>query len=153
MKNLFGTEKMLALSWKEPFAGLMLPPFNKIETRIWRTNYRGLVLICASQKGYNLPQLQIISAQEQIEKINGIYLNEKVFNGMPDYFGHAIAVGRLSECRPMQKSDEEKCFVRYHSDLFCHIYSDVRPIKPMPWKGSQGWKEVPQDFINQIQYL
>lgn len=39
-----------ALSWKEPYATLML--HGKVETRTWPTDYRGLVLNCVALKDY-----------------------------------------------------------------------------------------------------
>lgn len=129
------SEKVLALSWKQPYGSLMLPPFNKIETRTWKTNYRGLVLICASKTGYNWNQVQRVSGGQFFSIITlGSRLNVNM--------GHAIALARLADCRPMTKEDEEKCFVQYFPDLYCHVYEDVRPIIPFPWKGKQGWTEL-----------
>lgn len=130
-----------ALSWKEPFASLML--HGKIETRTWSTKYRSLVLICASEN--------------QVMDISGVTRADKIYNEIlrfdPENNGHAIAVGHLTYCRPMQPEDEDKCFVEYRAGLFCHIYTNVRAIEPMPWKGSQGWGIVPKDFQDKIVYL
>ena len=138
---------MRALSWKNPFAYLMLK--GKIETRTWSTEYRGLVLICASQKSYPFPELIDISGLSQFLKLTDTLagLNLDKSNG------HAIAIGRLVDCRPMVSGDEEACFVRYREGLFCHIYENVRPIEPIPWKGSQGWRNVPEEIIKQIKIL
>jgi len=146
-KDLFGHEGMKALSWKEPFATLML--HGKIETRTWNTNYRGLVLICASQKAYTEMDLFGISGVVLTQKIL-VTLNSKGQKENPSY---AIAVGRLIHCRKMKPEDEHKTFVQYRPELHCHFYEDVKPIVPIPWKGAQGWRNVPQDFINKIQYL
>lgn len=59
MTNLFEGEEIRALSWKEPYASLML--HGKIETRPWSTKYRGLVLVCASQKPYTEAELMGIA--------------------------------------------------------------------------------------------
>lgn len=67
--------------------------------------------------------------------------------------GYAIAVGRLIDCRKMKPEDEDKTFVKYRPDLYCHIYQDVRPIKPIAWKGSQGWRTVEQEIINKIVFI
>lgn len=139
-------QKLMALSWKQPYAELML--HGKIETRTWPTNYRGWVLICASKKGYYTNQLRNISGGHQIMRM-GQFLQ----NNNPGYEGLAIAIGRLVDCRPMHPADEDKCFVKYWSDLFCHVYDNVRPIKPFAWRGTQGWKEVNPEIKNQIQFL
>lgn len=159
----FLNEKILALSWKQPFASLML--HGKIETRVWPTNYRGLVLICASLKPYSDTQILNICGKEQ-------YLHaHKTLNGNSGLPGHAIAIGKLVHCRPMVKEDEDKCFVEYQepwlatdkngiltkkaamgikTKLWCHIYEDVKPIEPFPWSGTQGWKEVTEEQKKQI---
>jgi hypothetical protein len=51
MNTEFLNQEIRALTWKEPYASLML--HGKIETRTWYTKYRGLVLICAGLKHYN----------------------------------------------------------------------------------------------------
>jgi hypothetical protein len=53
----------------------------------------------------------------------------------------------------MTPDDEDKCFVRYHPDLFCHVYEGVEAIEPIPWKGTQGWKEVSEEFKQLIQFI
>ena len=144
-------QKLFALSWKQPFAELMLN--GKIETRTWQTKYRGWVMICASKTGYNFNQVygiaggkQCIRITKALGKNNDHYLNNY-------RSGIAIAIGKLIDCRPMQKEDEDKCFVEFYPDLYCHIYEDVRQIRPIIWKGTQGWKEVSEDIKKTIEVL
>lgn len=140
-----GKIKLLALSWKQPFLSLML--HGKIETRTWKTNYRGWVLMCASLVGYNKEKLYEISGQVQFNRIcQTINLDE-----VTKFNGHAMAIGYLSDCRPMYREDKDLTFTKYHPSLFCHIYENVFPIVPIPWKGTQGWKKVDNDFINKIE--
>lgn len=73
----------------------------------------------------------------------------------PDNFawaGHAIAVGRLVDCRPMTKDDESACMVKYRDGLHCHVYEDVWPIKPFPVKGSQGFFGLTEQQIGTIKF-
>lgn len=129
-----------ALSWKEPFASLML--HGKIETRTWATSYRGWVLICASKAPYNARQIDSLANKRHQIRITGVLLDA----GRDINPGMAIAVGFLGNCRHMLPTDAEKCFVDYHPDLYVHIYMDVQPIVPFPWKGSQGWRTLgPED--------
>ena len=137
----------MALSWREPFASLMLK--GKIETRTWPTKYRGLVLICASKMPYSLNALNEICGFQQLMKVMDFVPNIR----FSETNGHAIAIGRLIDCRPMTPDNEDKCLVRYHPDLFCHVYEDVLPIRPIPWKGTQGWKEVSEDFKQLIRFI
>lgn len=141
------TEEMRYLGWKQPYASLML--LGKIETRTWATKYRGLVLITASKTFYSEAQIMRISGERQTQHAFTALLKA----GIKEPLGMAIAVGRLVDCRPMRKEDEDKCFVQYHPDLFCHVYEDVRPIEPIPIKGAQGWRKLSPEFISQIKYL
>ncbi|HTI94712.1 MAG TPA: hypothetical protein VL727_29175 [Puia sp.] len=165
MSDLFGYEKMLALSWKPPFGSAML--VGKDETRVWDTKYRGLVLICNSKVGYSIPALEGITGLKQYDRLKAAVfpVRHTLY-----YFGMAIAVGRLVNCRPMQPDDEYKTFVRYrapwieerrgkdgkirryHRRLYCHIYEDMREIEPFPWQGSQGWSEVTDEVKAKIKF-
>jgi len=140
-------QKLLALSWKQPFAELML--YGKIETRTWNTNYRGWVLICCSKNPYDYLTIQQIAGNKQFKRILE-KIPFDILQTRKEYLGNAIAVGYLSECRPMQLQDEDKCFVLYHSNLYCHIYNSIFPIEPFSWKGKQGWTKVAQDIKSKI---
>jgi len=67
--------------------------------------------------------------------------------------GTAIAVGELVECLPMEWEEEGQCFVKYSSGLYCHYYENVRAIEPLPWKGSQGWRTVDDEFKDKIVFV
>lgn len=144
MKDLFGLEEIRALSWKQPYASLML--HGKIETRRWATPYRGLVLICASLKEYTDEQLDLLAGDKQVSRIINTLSPIKI----EETNGTAIGIGRLVDCRLMKKSDEDKCFVQYSPDLWCHIYQEVKAIEPFPWKGSQGWRKLTKEIRDQI---
>lgn len=137
-------QKLMALSWKQPYAELML--YDKIETRTWATKYRGWVMICASKAPYTYQQTMDISGYEQVCRIIDTFKRSDWNQG------HTIAIGYLSDCRPMTPADTDAAFVQYRSGLWCHVYTNIRAITPLPWKGSQGWREVPQDFKNQIKF-
>lgn len=158
------TEGVRALSWKQPYASLML--LGKIETRTWHTAYRGLVLICASKIPY---------PENMVMDISGISETQRIFTslndaGIKEPTGMAIAIGRLVHCRPMTKQDEKDCYVQYfepwteqkenkrgfiiHREkrLYCHIYEDVRAIVPFEWKGTQGFQTLNYSTISKIRY-
>jgi hypothetical protein len=142
-----------ALSWKEPYASMML--HGKIETRIWNTKIRGLVLICASRKRYTPEQITNISGFVRSSNMAWKLQRTGSFCFIFDstfHLGHAIAIGRLVDSRPMTTEDEKKTFVTYSEKLWCHIYEDVTAIEPFPWKGKQGWSIVPKEIINQIKF-
>lgn len=139
---------MLALSWKQPFGMAML--HGKIETRSWNTNYRGPVLICTSKKAYDLATVKRISGEKLF-----IDMCLKMDNDTAtiDLNGYAIAIGNLVDCRPMTPEDEAETFVKYSEGLYCHVYADVKPIRPFLWKGTRGWKTVDPETVKQIQLL
>ena len=152
MKTFPPNLKLMALSWKQPYADLML--HGKIETRTWSTNYRGWVLICASKKKYTSEQVYAISGKDQvIRSIKLLFQGNRTIDSLPT--GVAIAIGYLSDCRPMLRTDEGRCFVQFDPNFqrYCHVYTNVQAIKPFAWKGTQGWKEVPQKIKEQIKLL
>lgn len=157
----YGDVELRALSWKQPFASLML--HGKIETRVWDTKYRGLVLICASKAIYTANEIKEISGDTQFTRIADWQTSDNLRgNLLPN--AKAIAIGRLVDSRPMTPYDSDKCYVEYISpwlsirkdgnykekQLWCHIYEDVQPIEPIYWKGSQGWTTVTDDVKQQI---
>lgn len=150
-KNMRWTpdQKTLALSWKNPYGELMLPPFDKDETRVWNTSYRGWVLICTSKKPYDESSVIGISGEENAQRIF-TSLNSR---GTVERNGMAIGIGLLIGSRPMTHSDEKKTYVKCYLDLYVHTYINVKPIVPFAWKGSQGWREVPMEIKKQILFI
>lgn len=144
MVDLFGVEEIRALTWKEPFATMML--LGKIETRYWHTNFRGPVLICAGKGPYSEAEIMDIAGPRQCQNLL-VTLNA---SGLKENPGHAIAVGRLVDCRRMTPEDVEKCFVKFDENRWCHVYEDVRRIAPFHFKGQQGWKILDNETKNQI---
>lgn len=149
MNDLFGDAPVRALSWKQPFLELM--SHDKIETRTWPTKYRGIVVMCASKTSYKTWQLIGICGHHQLNRITALISHKEA--EMYANRGKALKVGMLVGCRPMNKEDEDKCFVEYHSTLWCHIYTNVRNIEPFPWKGSQGWRTVEPAIADKIKYI
>ncbi len=134
------------LTWKQPYATLMLPRFNKIETRTWDTKYRGLVAIHAAKVPYTEKQIDEISGKMSIEIEDDIILEKCPL-------GVIIAVGTLVDCRPMRPEDARRCYVDYNPNLFCHIYENVRELDVyIPYKGKQGWSKLPEEIINVLEF-
>lgn len=152
-------ELIRALSWKQPYAGLMLR--GKIETRTWDTPYRGWVLICASSKGYTFTETTEISGWGMAIPIDGWrHKNKKSYQD-----GKAIAVGRLVDSRVMDFGDENKTYVKFKEPWqeenkktgkvatkmrWCHVYAEVQPIVPFEWKGKQGWSTLNEEQMDKI---
>ena len=142
--KVYPNQELRALSWKQPYATMML--HGKVETRTWPTDYRGWVLICASKKPYTLEEVVKISGagytNNMLPKLIGKKFHEQ-FNG------HAIAVGYLQHCERMLSIFNDT-YVKYKPGLFLHHYASVQAIHPIPWTGTQGWKTVSDEFKDQI---
>lgn len=142
------TDQIRGLSMKQPYAQLML--YGKAETRTWDTSYRGWVLICSSKKGYTKEQVLEISGRGNLAKINMLLLGDSLYQGF------AIAVGKLknvSEWKTTLDVSERKTFVKFGLGLHCHIFEDVKFIKPFPIKGKLGYFKLTKEEIKQIKFI
>lgn len=147
---------ILALNWKQPYLNLML--LGKIETRSWPTKYRGLVLMCASQKAYNDTDVLYISGDNNYGEVNRLVQRNRL--------GQGLAVGLLIDCRPMTIDDEAATFVKYREPwehttksgqvvikrLWCHVYEAVTSITPVDFSTGQGWSFVSPNILSQIEH-
>ena len=103
---------MKAISIKEPWATMIYERKKTIETRTWKTNHRGDLLLCASKK----PESKLS--------------------------GNAFAVANLVDCRPMVVKDEElACCVCYHS-AYSWVLENIQKVELFPIKGQLGLFEV-----------
>ncbi len=152
MINIYGKEeitavnKMRALTWIQPFASLMVWG-GKQETRNRATNVRGLVLICAGKTPYAKGKLLSICGTWQFGRIFRMLGHDKM-----NITGKALAVGNLVDCRRMQPSDEDICFVKYNPALWVWVFEDIREIEPIEFKGKQGWSILTDEQKKLIKY-
>lgn len=152
----FQNEPIRLLSWWQPFASLML--YGKVETREWATPYRGLVLICSTQKPLYKQTLDktrhIHFGPEHSQEIDHLKITERLNHPMDDTFllnGYAIAIGRLVDCREVKMND--KTFFLHPPGMFAHVYEDVKRIRPFTVKGSQKWGTVRAEIRAKIEVL
>jgi hypothetical protein len=98
---------MKVLSLKEPFASLIKEGIKSIETRSWKTNYRGYLYIHAS--------LSKIKHDVKIDKLINL-LSNKDFN-----YGYIIVKCKLVDCIYM---DDEfiKLMKNNETEYLCGIY-------------------------------
>ena len=121
---------MKVISIKEPFATLIAKGIKKIETRSWKTNYRGELFIHASGK-----QL----AKEFIK--NDFVLD--LIKNMDMNYGNIICKCNLVDCIYMDEgflnyinqNQIEYNLGEYKLGRYAWIIEDVEPIYPMPAKG------------------
>jgi len=103
---------MKALSIKEPYASMIYSGMKTIETRTWRTNYRGKLLLCASKKPHT------------------------------NLSGNAFAIAEIIDCKPMTVEDEEKACCEIYPGAYSWVLDNVQKIKPFPVKGQLSFFEV-----------
>ncbi len=126
---------MKVLSLKEPWASLISEKIKCIETRSWKTNYRGELYIHASKR--KLTKNHLKEYKEQLNLL--VDTNFK--------YGYIIAKCKLVDCKYMDKKfiNEIK---RNHNEYKCGAYSigryawilkDIETLKePIPTNGQLG---------------
>jgi len=103
---------MKALSIKEPWATLILEGKKTIETRTWKTNYRGEILLCASK------------------------------NPKSNISGKAFATAKITACIPMTKEHERNALCEIYPKANSWFLTEVKKIEPFEVKGQLGIFEV-----------
>jgi len=111
-----------------PWAGFIADGRKSIETRVWKTKYRGPLLICSAQT-FDSGWRDIASQPDA---------------GLGDYHGahrrgRALCVANLVNCRPMEKRDEDAAMVRFLNtdNQYSWELADVKPVTPFPIIGKQ----------------
>lgn len=112
---------MKALSLRQPWASLIADGHKTIETRTWRTRYRGSLAIHASARPCgDLPT------------------------------GGIVAVAWLYGCRPMVASDEERACIALYDGAYAWLLEDIEPVPLMPCKGRLGLWPPPAEVVQQL---
>lgn len=126
---------MKVLSIKEPFASLISLGIKKIETRSWKTNYRGEIYIHAS--------LTMNTIKDKNRK-------DKLLSLLPDNYnfkqGYIICKAYLKDCiymdeefiNKIKKEKVEYLCGHYEIGRYAWVISDVKLIKEIPAKGKLG---------------
>ena len=121
---------MKVISIKEPFATLIMNGSKLIETRSWKTNYRGELYIHASKK--------LIKK----EYLNNPYIFKLVKDKNMNY-GNIICKVNLVDCIYMdqkfldeiKKNKQEYNLGLYKLGRYAWLFKDVVPINPVEAKG------------------
>lgn len=101
--------KMKTISLKQPWANLVACGKKTIETRKWKTDYRGDFVICSSKKPNIYPA------------------------------GYALCIVELYDIRPMRKTDQKVVCIKIYPGAFSWFLRNLRRIKPpISVKGSLG---------------
>lgn len=119
---------MKALSIKEPYASLISSGIKKIETRSWKTNYRGYLYIHASKTKENIS-----------EEVLSILNNHKTYNGK------LICKCKLIDCVYMtqefidslkKNNPIEYKYGKYKVGRYAWILDEIELIEPIDVKGN-----------------
>ena len=119
---------MKVLSIREPYASLILSGVKKIETRSWKTNYRGELYIHASL-GKSSPSPEVMKLV--------LYTNP----------GYILCKAMLVDCIYMTKeyveqmkkdNPTEYLCGNYQEGRYAWVLDDVEPVEPILVKGHLG---------------
>lgn len=142
---------MKALSVKQPWAGMIAQRIKPIETRVWATDYRGELLICASKKPvFDYKAFQCDHCYQFLTgTLNRSFFicpfcgkQSKTSQIVTKQCGMAICIASLVDCRPMTVDDEPKARCKMYPNAFSWVLDNVRLIEPFPVKGQLGLFEV-----------
>lgn len=107
--------KLKAISLHQPSAEMIASREKTIETRRWSTSYRGQLLICSTVRKCETPGI---------------------------YYGSAVALTELRDCRPMTSDDEQAACCALYPGAFAWVLGDIRRILPFPVRGKHRLFEV-----------
>ena len=138
---------MKVLSIKEPFASLVCLGKKKIETRSWKTNYRGELFIHAS--GKNLAK-EFLTNDYVIDLIKNLDMN----------YGNIICRCNLVDCVYMdetfleyiKQNPIEYNLGEYKQGRYAWVMEDIEPIYPISAKGKLNiWNfDGEYELINKV---
>ena len=111
-ENTAGWITLRALSLKQPWANLVAAGRKTVETRTWRTAYRGPLIIVSSRRPPVEPA------------------------------GCAVALAELVDCRPMTREDEKAAGIALYPGAQAWILKNIRPLRPFPLRGALGLYSV-----------
>jgi len=132
--------KIKVITLWQPWASLVANGYKQLETRSWKTDYIGPILI-HSAKRWKVDQ----------QKFYEEHAKEFIGNNVP--LGEILAIGDLVGCMPTDMvsgiiTDRELLFGDYSLDRFVWVLNNVRVFNtPVPWKGRQGLWEVSLEDI------
>lgn len=138
---------MKVISIKEPFATLITNGLKKIETRSWKTNYRGEIFIHASGKSL---AKEFLTNDYVVDLIKDMDMN----------YGNIICRCNLVDCIYMdeefieyiKQNPTEYNVGEYKLGRYAWVIEDIEPIYPIPAKGQLNIWNFDRDYelINKV---
>lgn len=145
---------MKAITLTQPWASLVAMGVKKIETRSWRTNYRGPLAIHAA-KGFP-DWAKALCIQEpfltHLEKIEAVHKGSFSIN-LP--LGAVVATCQLTDCVLItnhfvfaENEEHERYFGDYAPGRFAWLLSNIKPLeKPLMYRGALGLWEIWENHL------
>jgi hypothetical protein len=137
----FGASKMKAISLWQPWATGIATGVNLIETRHWKTDYRGPLAIHAAKR-WGADQREFAAELQEA----GLLPND-----IP--LGAIVATCTLADCRPAEDvldllTDVNRMFGDYSAGRFAWFLEAVVMLQPpIPYRGAQGFFSVPDAIL------
>ena len=132
-----------ALTISQPYATLIAIGAKRIETRSWRTRYRGKIAIHAGQDRKFLPLMN------EVDQIKQALARRCFYREKDLQFGRIIAIANLVDCVHFDGNHfygmPETAFGDFTPLRFGFILEDVKQIEPVAVKGMQrlwNWNET-----------
>lgn len=161
---------MKALSLRQPWAWLVVTGYKTIETRTWKTNYRGLLLIHASGKWDKRAEADYRAILEEAYRGTGLPILplhniERAYRSSAidsvKFTGGIIGFVGLSACMPFTKLEWHYTAKRhlvplgwgYEGRLAWHMYNATKFPESIACKGMLKLWTPAADIINKITEL
>ena len=134
---------MRAISLWQPWATAIAVGVKRVETRHWPTNHTGPLAIHAA-KHWTISERRYTATARELWSLGGIPLS----------FGAIVATCTLMGCRrtedvELQLSEIERFYGNYAPGRFAWFLTDIVALsEPIPFKGHQGFFNVPDELLN-----
>lgn len=112
---------MRAISVKQPWAHLIWTGVKGIETRTWKTDYRGDLLIVSSREADH------VAIRTHLAISSDIML-----------YGMALCVVELVACHPMRPDEVGSAMCEMYEKAHSWVFENMRQVKPFSVKGQLG---------------
>lgn len=163
---------MKAISLWQPWASAIAFGSKRIETRSWKTSYRGPLAIHAAKRCVKGDLIHLAAYWGWTGAMWPV-VRRDWYRVLP--FGAIVAICQLIDCRPTGSFTQEELDQRKYPPAFIVIedakdlygwserllgdfslgrygwvLDDVRPVdSPIPFKGKQGFFDVPDELLNE----
>lgn len=133
------------ISLWQPWCSAWLSPLKTFETRHWYTSYRGPLLIHAAKKRDGAVHLAF-QDDELLDDLMSVDLIGLHYGAI---IGQVNLIGCSLMSRMPQPSEREARWGDWHPERYAWERGPEYIVfpKPIPFKGSQGFFEVPEELV------